>query len=95
MDIRFRPGIQLLKPTPTEKPVPSLKIASNTRLFERMALDMDFNAGRILDGAQSVEEAGAALLALMIETASGRKSCSEQLGLGDHEFVPWQIGAVM
>ncbi len=77
------------------KPTPSLKVATNTRLFERMALDMDFNAGTIVDGEESVIEAGARLFALMLTTASGGKTCSEENGLGDNEFVPWQIGAVM
>jgi len=77
------------------KPTPSLKLATNTPLFERMSLDMDFNAGGIVDGTQSVAEAGQALFRLMLETASGRPTLSEQHGLGDNEFVPWQLGAVM
>ena len=77
------------------KPTPSLKIATNTRLFQRMSLDMDFNAGAIVDAEESVAEAGARLFELMLATASGRKTCSEENGLGDNEFLPWQIGAVM
>ncbi len=77
------------------KPTPSLKIATNTRLFEHMALDMDFNAGGIVDGLESVTEAGARLFQVMLDTASGRRTCSEDNGLGDNEFLPWQIGAVM
>ncbi|MCP2073159.1 UNVERIFIED_ORG: altronate hydrolase [Pseudomonas lini] len=77
------------------KPTPSLKIATNTRLFQRMELDMDFNAGGIVDGLESVAEAGERLFRLMLDTASGRRTCSEENGLGDNEFVPWQIGAVM
>jgi altronate hydrolase len=77
------------------KPTPSLKLATNTPLFDRMALDMDFNAGGIVDGTQTVAEAGEALFRLMLETASGRPTLSETHGLGDNEFVPWQLGAVM
>jgi altronate hydrolase len=77
------------------KPVPSLKLATNTKLFEHMTLDMDFNAGTVVDGSESVAAAGERLFRLMIETASGRQSCSEENGLGDNEFVPWQLGAVM
>lgn len=77
------------------KPVPSLKIATNTPLYRRMSLDMDFNAGTVPDGAATVAQAGADLFALMVETASGRRSLSELNGLGDNEFVPWQLGAVM
>ena len=77
------------------KPTPSLKLASNTPMFERMALDMDFDCGGVVDGRESVAQAGAALFQLMLATASGQRSKSEQNGLGDHEFLPWQLGAVM
>ncbi len=77
------------------KPTPSLKLATNTALFKRMSLDMDFNAGGIVDGTQSVAEAGEALFRLMLKTASGKLTLSEEHGLGDNEFVPWQLGAVM
>ena len=77
------------------KPTPSLKLATNTPLFEKMPLDMDFNAGGIVDGTQSVAEAGETLFRLMLATASGRQTLSETHGLGDNEFVPWQLGAVM
>ncbi|MDQ7982534.1 altronate dehydratase family protein [Paraburkholderia sp. SARCC-3016] len=77
------------------KPVPTIKIATTTALFERMRSDMDFNSGVIVDGSLSVEEAGARLYELILEVASGRKSCSEENGLGDREFVPWLRGAVM
>jgi altronate hydrolase len=77
------------------KPTPSLKIATNTRLFQRMELDMDFNAGGIVDGLESVAQAGERLFRLMLATASGHRTCSEENGLGDNEFLPWQIGAVM
>ncbi|WP_339542966.1 UxaA family hydrolase [Pseudomonas sp. JAI120] len=77
------------------KPTPSLKIATNTALFQRMKLDMDFNAGGIVNGLESVAEAGERLFRMMLDTASGRPTCSEENGLGDNEFLPWQIGAVM
>ncbi len=77
------------------KPTPSLKIATNTAMFRRMSMDMDFNAGEIIDGTMSVAEAGERLFQLMLAAASGQKTLSEQHGLGDNEFVPWQLGAVM
>ncbi len=77
------------------KPTPSLKIATNGSLFKRMSMDMDFNAGVILDDGVSVETAGEALFRLMLDTASGTPTRSESHGLGDNEFVPWQLGAVM
>ncbi|WP_018151013.1 UxaA family hydrolase [Leeia oryzae] len=77
------------------KPVPSLKLATNSTLFERMRLDMDFNAGDLLTGGLTLAQAGQDLLALILATASGQPTMSEQNGLGDNEFVPWQLGAVM
>jgi altronate hydrolase len=77
------------------KPTPSLKIATNTAMFERMRMDMDFNSGEIVDGRLGVAEAGQHLFRLMLATASGQQSLSELHGLGDNEFVPWQVGAVM
>lgn len=77
------------------KPTPSLKLASNTPMYERLSDDMDFNCGPIADGTTTIAEAGAAILDLMLKTASGQSSKSEDLGYGDAEFVPWHIGAVM
>ena len=77
------------------KPTPSLKLATNTAMFKRMSLDMDFDCGGIVDGRQTIAQAGEALFQLMIATASGQRSKSEENGLGDNEFLPWQLGAVM
>ncbi len=64
-------------------------------MFQRMSLDMDFDCGGIVEGQQTIAEAGQALFALMLATASGQRSKSELNGLGDNEFLPWQLGAVM
>jgi altronate hydrolase len=77
------------------KPTPSLKLATNTAMYRRMSLDMDFNAGEIVDGTLGVNEAGARLFRLMLATASGARTLSELHGLGDSEFVPWTPGAVL
>lgn len=77
------------------KPTPSLKLATNTPMFQRMQLDMDFDCGGIVDGHASIADTGEALFRLMLETASGASTRSEQNGLGDNEFLPWQLGAVM
>jgi altronate hydrolase len=77
------------------KPAPSLKLATNSTLFRRMRDDMDFNAGEIVDGGETVQQAGLRLFALMLACASGEPSQSERLGIGSDEFVPWQLGAVM
>lgn len=77
------------------KPAPVLKIATNTAIYERMSDDMDVNCGSILDGESSVERMGEEIFAKLIALASGNKSKSEDLGIGDEEFVPWMIGAQM
>lgn len=76
------------------KPSPSIKIATNTVMYDRMTDDMDVNAGTMLDGT-TIEEKGREIYELLLRIASGEQSKSEAQGLGDYEFVPWQIGAVM
>ena len=76
------------------KPAPCLKVATNTPMYERMAEDMDLNAGRIADGTASLEEVGDEIFAALLDTASGRRTVSEELDLGQDEFVPWQLGTV-
>jgi altronate hydrolase len=76
------------------KPTPSIKLATNTQIYEKMIEDMDINCGDIIDGV-SIEEKGAEIFAHILRVASGEKSKSEQLGYGDAEFVPWTIGATM
>lgn len=75
-------------------PTPSLKIASNTPMYERMRADMDLNAGEILHG-EPIEAVGKRIFELMLETASGRKTKSEELGVGALEFAPWNVGPTL
>ncbi|HEY5311093.1 MAG TPA: altronate dehydratase, partial [Pirellulales bacterium] len=76
------------------KPVPSIKIATNTPMYERMIDDMDVDAGVILNGT-SVAEVGRQIFEIVLEVASGRKTKSELHGMGDEEFSPWSIGPVL
>jgi arabinonate dehydratase len=75
-------------------PAPSLKVSTNTALYERMTGDIDLDAGPIATGRETVDEVGARLFDLLIETASGRETRSEALGFGEEEFVPWQMGII-
>ena len=77
------------------KPAPTLKIATNSDMYARMTDDMDINAGTILSDGVSVQEKGEEIYRAFLSTASGVHTKSEAQGLGDYEFVPWQIGAVM
>jgi altronate hydrolase len=76
------------------KPCPTIKVASNTPMYERMIDDMDINAGEILAG-RSVESVGREIFEKILSVASGEKTKSELHGYGDDEFVPWQIGPTL
>jgi len=75
------------------KPSPTIKVTTNTPVFERMPDDMDLNAGVILEGA-SVQSVGEQIFERIIATASGEPTLSELQGIGDDEFSPWQPGPV-
>ena len=77
------------------KPVPSLKLATNSDMYQRMRDDMDINCGDILDGSETVEQVGRRIYDAVLDVASGERTASERLGFGDEEFAPWQLGAVM
>ncbi len=76
------------------KPVPSIKIATNSELFERMNDDMDIDAGVVLDGVP-VREVGERIFDAILAVASGDATKSERLGVGEEEFSPWSIGPVL
>ena len=76
------------------KPVPSIKLASNTPMFEKLRDDMDINCGVVVDGTRTVAELGEDIFREILDVASGKRTRSEELGLGDNEFVPWSLGIV-
>lgn len=77
------------------KPVPSIKLATNSPMFRHMEEDMDINCGTIIDGEESLQDCGARIFEKMIEIASGRPTKSEAFGFGAHEFAPWPLGAAI
>jgi altronate hydrolase len=76
------------------KPTPSFKLATNSAIYRHMIDDMDINCGDVLEGV-SMEEKGQEIFDLVLRIASGERTKSEEIGYGDVEFVPWQIGATM
>jgi altronate hydrolase len=76
------------------KPAPSIKIATNSTLYKNQEPDMDINAGRVLDGI-SLEDVGREIFEEIIAVASGKQSKSELAGVGEEEFNPWIIGAML
>ncbi|MBX3502410.1 MAG: altronate dehydratase [Alphaproteobacteria bacterium] len=77
------------------KPTPSIKLATNSALYRRMTDDMDINCGTVVDGEESIQQAGRRIFELILRVASGEKTRSEAMGIGDDEFEPWKIGATM
>jgi altronate hydrolase len=76
------------------KPAPAIKLASNTAMYQKLEEDMDVNCGAILDGDATIEQMGERIFDAMLRHASGERTKSEMLGLGNHEFVPWHLGIV-
>jgi altronate hydrolase len=73
--------------------IPMIKISSNSHTYGAMTGNMDVNAGTIADGDKSLPEVGREIFDLVLEVASGRRTCAERLG--HREFVPWRIGPVV
>jgi altronate dehydratase len=77
------------------KPTPSIKIASNTNMYNKLDEDMDINSGTIMDGESSIKEIGDLIFKSIVDTASGKLTKSEINDYGDDEFIPWIIGATL
>ena len=75
-------------------PSPSLKLATNTALWERQEEDIDINCGGVIDGTASIDQLGESIFKMMLDCASGAASKSEAHGYGQNEFVPWQVGVI-
>jgi altronate hydrolase len=75
-------------------PSPSLKLATNSALWERQEEDMDINCGGVIDGTATIDQLGEQIFQMMLDCASGVASKSELHGYGQSEFVPWQVGVV-
>jgi altronate hydrolase len=76
------------------KPAPTIKLATNTPMYVRLTEDMDINCGLVLDGEATMQQMGQIIFEHILRAASGEKTKSELLGLGDHEFIPWHLGVV-
>ncbi len=77
------------------RPVPTVKLATNSSLATRMAGDIDLDCSAVVEEGVPMEEMGRRVYDLLLDTASGRRTFSEELALGGEEFVPWQLGAVL
>ena len=78
--------------TPTGNPiVPVVKISSNTTLYHRMPDIIDINTGSIIEGTETIEEAGERILDYVISVASGETIVSAVKN-GQDDFIPWKRG---
>jgi altronate hydrolase len=78
--------------TPTGNPIaPVVKIATNTNLYNKMSDIIDLNTGTIIEGQESIEEAGARILDYVIQVASGEVEVSA-VRHGQDDFIPWKRG---
>jgi altronate hydrolase len=76
-------------------PSPSLKLSANTALWFMQEDDIDINCAEVIDGSASIDQMGEHIFRLMLATAPGERTRSEEHGYGQNEFVPWALGAVM
>jgi altronate hydrolase len=78
--------------TPTGNPIaPVVKLSSNTILFKKMHDIIDINTGTIIEGQESIEEAGERILDYVIKVASGEVEVSAVRN-GQDDFIPWKRG---
>jgi altronate hydrolase len=78
--------------TPTGNPIaPVIKIASNTKLAEKMSDIIDINTGTVIEGTENIEQAGKRILDFVIEVASGQQT-AKAVENGQDDFIPWKRG---
>ncbi|MCW3816426.1 altronate dehydratase family protein [Micromonospora sp. DR5-3] len=77
------------------RPVPTVKLATNAELATRMAGDIDLDCSAVVEPGVPLPEMGRQVYDLLLDVASGRRTASEEMGLGGEEIVPWQLGAVL
>jgi altronate hydrolase len=73
--------------------VPVIKVSSNSRIAESMRDNIDINAGKIVEGKETVQEVGQRIFEMVKRVCSGERTKSELLG--HREFVPWRVGPVL
>lgn len=78
--------------TPTGNPVaPVVKLSSNTALYNRMNDIIDINTGTVIEGEETIEQAGERILDYVIRVASGEIEVSA-VRHGQDDFIPWKRG---
>ena len=73
------------------KPVPSLKLSTNSAMYEKMSEDMDINCGTIAEGKEKIEEVGQKIFELIVNTASGNKSKVKLTAMVTKNLIPGKL----
>ena len=79
--------------TPFGAPAPTMKLSTNTPLAQKKSGWIDFNAGTVADGTQTLEESANDLMNLVLEIASGNQTKAEQKGF--REISIFKDGVVL
>ncbi len=78
--------------TPTGNPIaPVLKLSTNTTLFNKMNDIIDIDTGTIIEGNETIEQAGEKIFNYIINVANGDTLAKAEAGLHD-DFIPWKRG---
>jgi altronate hydrolase len=78
--------------TPTGNPIaPVLKVSSNTKLYNKMPDIIDINTGTVIEGEETIEQAGERILEHVIKVASGEVPAKSVIN-GQDDFIPWKRG---
>jgi len=78
--------------TPTGNAVaPTIKIATNSSLANRMKDIIDIDTGGIINGEKTIEEMGEEILEYCIKAASG-EIIPKAVQLNQDDFIPWKRG---
>jgi len=78
--------------TPTGNPVtPVIKLSTNTAMAVKMPDIIDINCGTIIEGEETIKQAGERILDYVIQVASGEIE-PKAVQLGQDDFMPWKRG---
>ena len=78
--------------TPTSNPIaPVIKLSSNTTLYNKMNDIIDINTGTIIEGEETIEQAGERILEYVIKVAGGEIEASA-VRHKQNDFIPWKRG---
>lgn len=79
--------------TPFGAPAPTMKLSTNTPLYQKKKGWIDFNAGTVADGKQTLQQCADDLMTMVLDVASGRQTKTEEKGF--REIAIFKDGVVL